>query len=80
MLNILLSCVTLFSFHKYNFSGKGVTAAVMVRLDLGSVVLRRMRLDDIEAVKGLIKVLSIKSIPYTEEESFLMALKKILTY
>lgn len=45
----------------------------MVRLDLGSVVLRRMRLDDIEAVKGLIKVLSIKSIPYTEEESFLMA-------
>ncbi|XP_028834822.1 putative N-acetyltransferase 14 [Denticeps clupeoides] len=27
----------------------------MVRLDLGSIVLRRMRLDDIEAVKGLIK-------------------------
>ncbi|XP_076135665.1 putative N-acetyltransferase 14 [Alosa pseudoharengus] len=27
----------------------------MVRLDLGSVVLRRMRLEDIEAVKGLIK-------------------------
>lgn len=43
---------------------------VMVRLDLGSVALRRMRLDDIEAVKGLIKVLSFRSIPYTESDVF----------
>lgn len=56
-----------------------MTAAVMVKLDLGSVVLRRMRLDDIEAVKALIKVVMLyKPYSYTLELPFFGVLQNCI--